>query len=98
MAFLIFHHKFLSKGKKFSYEAELRAITHYKTSSNPIPREELDSIKGSFVKVDLNNLIEKIHVSPTSPEWFLELAQSVSKKFGIKKPVDKSSIPMIPDY
>lgn len=94
----IFYHQFLSKGKRFSYERELRAITHYKTSSNPIPREELDSIKGTYVKINLNELIEKIYVSPISPEWILELTKSVSKKFGINKPVEKSSISMTPDY
>lgn len=93
-----FYHKFLHKRKYYSDERELRAITHYKTDSNPISQEEMDSIRGRHIKIDLKELIEKIYVSPTSPEWFLELTESVSKKFGIDKPVEKSPISMTPDY
>lgn len=93
-----FFHQFLHKRKNFSDEQELRAITEYKTKSNRISEEELDSIKGIHIKIDLDELIEKIYVAPTSSEWFLELTKSVSKKFGMNKPIEKSSIFTKPDY
>jgi hypothetical protein len=93
-----FYHDFLHKRKQFTGDQELRAITHYKTDSNPVSEEELNSITGRSVKINLNELIEKIYVSPTSPAWFLELTKSVTKKFGITAPVEESTISQKPDY
>ena len=89
---------FLHKRKQFTGDQELRAITRYKTDSNPVSEEELDSITGRSVKINLNQLIEKIYVSPTSPSWFLELIKSITIQFGITAPVEESSLAKKPDY
>jgi hypothetical protein len=93
-----FYHVFLHKRKQYAGDQELRAITHYKTDSNPISEKELNSITGRSVKINLNELIEKIYVSPVSPRWFLELTRSISAKFGITAPIEESSLSKKPDY
>lgn len=93
-----FYHVFLHKRKQFTGDQELRAITHYKTDSNPVSEKELNSITGRSVKINLNELIEKIYVSPTSPRWFLELTKSLTTKFGITAHVKESSLSKKPDY
>jgi len=92
-------HQFLHKRKNFSDERELRLITYYDITSFTTPsKDALNSIIGKHVEVKLDDLIEKIYVSPNSPDWFSELVSSVSKKFGIDKPIIKSSISTSPDY
>ncbi|MDD5051495.1 MAG: DUF2971 domain-containing protein [Sulfuricurvum sp.] len=51
------------KRKAFEYEKEFRA---------GIKLDEVDFGKGCFIPVDLDMLIEKIHVSPLVPKYFLE--------------------------
>ena len=47
---------------------------------------------GRYINVDLGQLIEEVRVSPTSGDWFLELVNSVSVKYGLAAKVGKSDI------
>ncbi|WP_066165015.1 DUF2971 domain-containing protein [Aliarcobacter cryaerophilus] len=51
------------KRKAFEYEKEYRAS---------VLLDEKDYGKGCFVKFDLNILVEKIHISPLMPKYFLD--------------------------
>ena len=84
---------FLHKRQSFEHEKEIRAIV----VDIPIKDEKVDlnSIKyphGIYVPIDLDILIEKIYVSPTSPDWFYTLVKSITKKYEIDKDVVKSNI------
>lgn len=51
------------KRKAFEYEKEFRAM---------VLLDEQDFGKGCFVNVDLDILVEKIHISPSMPKYFLD--------------------------
>ncbi len=47
---------------------------------------------GINIPVDISNLVDAIHVSPTSPDWYLELIADVISKYGYKIPVVQSEM------
>jgi hypothetical protein len=75
------------KRKSFEHENELRAIIRDGTY-----------IEGLSVPVDLDVLIEKIFVAPTSPEWIHNLLTKVVTKYGLNKKVEKSILEQGPLY
>lgn len=94
-----FVNAFLYKRKSFEHEHELRAVIQH------IPSKKTGKNKGELnfdrplckdginVEVDLNTLIDKIFIPPTSEEWHRELVESIIKKrYGLMKEVYKSEI------
>jgi hypothetical protein len=62
----------------------------YRRISTPINwdliEDEINSVKympGIYIPVDINILIDEIYVAPTSPDWFLEVIQTVCEKFSL---------------
>jgi hypothetical protein len=85
---------FVHKRKSFEFENELRAMTWHMPSrlrNEPTPF-------GVRVPVDLEKLIEAIHISPTAPPWFASLVESVAERFGCPAPVKQSSLSGEPLY
>jgi len=79
---------FFYKRKSFEYEHEVRALifpeyTHNEKNEIIPKKEHLIEDGGIKVKVDLSTLIEKVYVSPKSPEWFLSLVKSAMEKYGL---------------
>lgn len=65
----------------------------YKLIERPI--EEIENIKprsGLYISCEIDDLIEDIYVSPGSPIWFAELVASVTRRYGVVKPVRRSGI------
>ena len=90
---------FVHKRRSYEHESELRAvITHYPVGEDPdggVTAEELQEAtppEGLTVAVDLERLIEAIHVSPTAPPWFFELVSSVVDRYGCYAEVIQSSL------
>lgn len=87
---------YLHKRKSFEFEHELRAVI--------LPSRELVSesgeagVRGLYVPVDLEVLIDKVFVSPTAPAWFTELVASTMNKLGVTKDVVQSSLACDPLY
>lgn len=51
------------------------------------------SFFGKYIDVDLDILIQKVYVEPTTPEWFKELVEQIMKKYDLgHKKVIKSSL------
>jgi hypothetical protein len=95
--------KFLCKRKSFEYEGELRAIIQPLDPGLEIPYHILEAIekilqkqgvstRGIYVDVDLENLIEKIYLSPLAEEWYLELIESILSKYNLDIKVEQSSL------
>lgn len=59
------------KRKAFEYEKEYRAI---------VLLDEIDYGKGCLIQVDLDILIEKIHVSPLMPSYFFNVIKYICEK------------------
>jgi hypothetical protein len=95
--------KFLYKRKSFEYESEIRAIIQPLDPELKIPYHMLDGIntilekqgrykKGIDVDVDLNCLIDKIYVSPTSEEWYIDLVKAITAKYQLNIEVKPSDL------
>ncbi len=91
---------FLYKRKSFEHEKELRAIITLisdeqieepKDKKNKKPENDLTS-SGIYIPIDLDILIEKIYVSPTSEKWFKDLVESIVKKYKLKMVVKQSDL------
>jgi len=90
---------FLHKRKSFEHEKEIRAVILDVAIKDD--KIDLNSIKfshGIYVPIDLDILIEKIYISPTSPDWFHTLVKSITKKYEIDKDVVKSNLSNDPVY
>ncbi len=79
---------FICKRKSFEHEQEFRAVTLH------FPPSGYDR----YITIDLDVLIEKIYVAPSSPDWFLELVKSVTKKYDLDKEVIPSALDAKPLY
>lgn len=84
---------FMHKRISFEHERELRALLYrFPTKDEKMDMSVTTIENGIFVSIDLNVLINAIFVSPTSPEWFYDLAQSIVRKYGLDKSVIQSSL------
>lgn len=70
------------KRKSFEHEKELRAIVF---SPYIAP-------KGGKIEVNVETLIEKIYVAPTSKPWILNLLKKIIDRYGLKIPLEQSRL------
>jgi len=91
---------FLHKRKYFEHEKEIRAIIQKMpvNEKNEIPIGKANEKQGVIVPLNLSDFIEKIYVSPNSPQWFYELVESVIKRFNHSFSVVQSSLSKAPVY
>lgn len=90
---------FTHKRKSFEHEKEVRIVIQ------ELPNKEKgifvgvkNSCAGTSVNVNLNNLITRIHVSPTAPDWLVELTKEIANKYGITATISKSNLYSEPVY
>ena len=79
----------LYKRKSFGHEREVRALTE---ASEAIPA------KGELREVDLSVLVSEVFVAPYAEDWFKELVESVTRRFGQGTPVRRSALASRPVY
>jgi hypothetical protein len=84
---------FLHKRKSYEFEKEIRAMTldleSFVDGSSPV---------GLNVEVDLDVLINGVHISPTAPPWFAALVESIVERYGCAASVVQSSLNAEPLY
>ncbi|PHM40808.1 hypothetical protein Xszus_00483 [Xenorhabdus szentirmaii] len=73
---------FVHKRNSFKHENEVRIIKF----------ENNNNKTGIKLDMNLNKLIEKVHVSPEAEPWFIDLVIEVTKKYQIKTTVVKSKL------
>jgi hypothetical protein len=88
---------FLHKRKSFEHESELRAIIQ------ELPTERFKGSRRPFdtgirVPINLDVLIDKIHVAPQTPDWQFNLVKSLVRKYGLQKEVIRSILDEKPIY
>lgn len=93
---------FMYKRKSFEHEKELRALIWTPQDGknfigNPAINKFRDHV-GLYVPVNLEVLISRVFVSPTAPQWMLELLESVVNMYGLKAPVVQSDLASTPVY
>jgi hypothetical protein len=74
---------FVHKRKSYAHEHEVRALV----LKWPIVDGGFDFTKemieyGVQVKVDIDELVERIYIAPSAPSWFVELVNAVIVKYG----------------
>ena len=79
---------FWFKRKAFEHEREVRAII----------RDFQQKSNGIYIPCDINELIEKIYVSPYAHKWFFDLVVEILKKYRINKKVLQSELIQRPFY
>jgi len=81
------------KRKIFEHEKELRVAAAYDLEEPYIP-----SINGCHIKSDLNQLIENIYLSPTTPQWIKLLLEALLSKYKITAEVIQSEVIKKPKF
>ncbi len=87
----------LHKRKEFAYENELRLLTDgvMENHSHSVENKDLSGIN---IKVDINNLIDEIYISPFSVPWLQELVSNLCKQYSLDKCVMASSLNVKPIF
>jgi hypothetical protein len=88
---------YLYKRKSFEHEKELRAVIIHidfmQTPEGPLDISKPAFEDGMNVSIaDLDLLINKIYLAPTSPEWQFDLVRSITNKYGLANKVFKSDL------
>ncbi len=106
------HHlaPYLCKPKPYAYENEIRAIVDLCDEMQIKEGASMDVLKrhpllndalnqdGVYVRTNLETLIEGLYVSPSAGGWFLELVQSMLKRFKIELEPKHSVLTVPPHY
>lgn len=83
---------FLHKRCMYEYENEVRCCYVLKENEKNFTWEEQDTYDGVFIQVDLEELIEKIFISPYAPKWFRDLVARTNEAFHIDKEIVHSTV------
>ena len=94
---------FVTKRRSFEHEHELRALLYNRPSTSRGSHGELFMGRpffdnGKYVPINLHELIDKIYVAPTCPDWLKELVESLLKLYSIDVQVVRSSLDEPPVY
>lgn len=102
-------HAVTHKGKSFVHEQELRAVIwRVPRSKNGPVRLPVDPSSEDFpndlpkdgvmITLDLEQLVERIYVTPSSPSWFRDLVEKVVLRHELDKEVRESDLDADPLY
>ena len=94
---------FLFKRDSFEHEKEVRALYWDINSYMAFGDSTSDSgnpslAPGEYIKVDVSKLIKEVLVAPYAEDWFIKLAQSVARRFGLEVSVSKSKLDQEPTW
>lgn len=83
----------IHKHKAYTFEEELRIIHTVKFGQGLAYDWNNEKInQGKYIRVDLNELIDEIVISPYAEDWYIELIRDMCDKFGLKKEIKKSEL------
>lgn len=68
----------LHKRRSFEHEREVRLVTLH-TAEDGLEAQPA----GFYAEVDLDVLVERVHVAPSSPEWFRQAVVAATQQFGL---------------
>ncbi|MDD4439562.1 MAG: DUF2971 domain-containing protein [Tissierellia bacterium] len=90
---------FVHKQIFFQHENELRAVVQEFPSNNKgIDWSASHPQDGINIKINVETLIEKVYIAPTSPSWIFDLVSSIIKKYGFNFEVLQSKLSETPVY
>jgi hypothetical protein len=83
----------MQKRAIYSFEQEVRCC--YQLDANEHRDhvwEEQGHVHGVYIPVNLDMLIERLYISPYSPNWFRELVTGLNQRFDLKKEILHSAV------
>lgn len=84
---------FMYKRKSFEHEREVRALVmKWPISENGLNLNHKTIDHGLKIRVDIEKLVEKIYIAPSTSEWFTDLVRAVVKKYGYTFQVFQSKL------
>jgi len=89
--------QYLYKRKSFEHEREVRAIFQDQPELG-FERAEPAAEYGLNITVDIDTLIERVYLAPTSPAWIARVTQAVLDKFGLNRTTVQSSLSADPAF
>lgn len=82
---------FWFKRKTFEHEKEVRVLIH---NVQDLEEEK----EGIDIPVSLDRLIDSVYVSPVAPQWFVDVVDDITKRYGLDKRVRQSDLGAKPFY
>lgn len=82
---LLYEECFFIKRPHFSFEEEVRISLDTYSRINPTKKTPY----GYHLSVSINDLIEQILIHPDSPDWFIDVINSIVKKYEVHAPVTR---------
>jgi hypothetical protein len=90
---------FLRKRLVYQYENEVRCCYLLSPDSNEqFSWQQQDVYNGVFIPVDLDTMIERIYISPYSPNWIRDIVEGINEKFNFNKEIVHSKVFDSADY
>lgn len=91
---------FAHKRKSFEHEKEVRAlIAKWPTRGGTgVDFSQTTIVGGINIQIDLKVLIENIYISPSSPQWFVDVVSSTVKQYGFSFPILQSNLDKSPIF
>ena len=86
----ILYHPYFFKRKVFEYENEARVIIDI-DSINGNTSQDIDS-NGKYCKVKIDDLVEKVIISPYAEDWIVDTVRCVVKQYNFNLNVKKSEL------
>ena len=89
---------FLRKRDIYRYENEVRCCHVIPDDEKAFTWEAQGTNNGVFINVNIDDLIERIYISPYSPKWIRDIVAGVNEKFSINKEIVHSTVFDLNDY
>jgi len=82
---------FLRKRAIYKYENEVRCC-YALPAREKFEWQQQDIYNGVFIDIDLNEMIERIYISPYSPNWIRDIVEGLNNKFQFEKEIVHSKV------
>jgi len=82
---LLYEECFFIKRPHFSFEEEVRISLDTYSRISPTKKTPY----GHQLSVSINGFIEQILIHPDSPDWFMDVINSITKKYEVHAPVER---------
>lgn len=84
---------YMHKRKSFEHEREIRAVAGIPWATTDIKITEQEPVDyGIQIRIDIESLIEKIYIAPSTPKWFADLVGSVTTLYNCTFKVVQSKL------
>lgn len=90
------------KRRSFEHEKEVRIVQNDILNPDALKAMLQEMIQpnkmGKSIPINLHELIEGVSINPISPDWFVDVVQDVTQKYGFNFDVSKSQLALTPTF